>query len=167
MTLTEFLLARIAEEAAVARAAHRYGTPEVPTGAHWRWVVSYDDTPAEPDVEFWGRPGSDEGASLYLGTVETHPYVNIPGEGPDILLSADEVSSGVGAHIVRWDPARVLAECEAKRRIVEEHGAKGELHRYCQTCGGTDYPVDWPCDTLRLLALPYASHPDYDPAWQL
>jgi hypothetical protein len=25
------------------------------------------------------------------------------------------------AHVVRWAPARVLAECEAKRRIIEFH----------------------------------------------
>lgn len=54
---------------------------------------------------------------------------------------------------------RVLAEVDAKRRIVElaaeyipelEHGDNGE----------------WALDaTLRLLALPYADHPDYDPTW--
>jgi hypothetical protein len=24
----------------------------------------------------------------------------------------------------------------------------------------------WPCQTLRLLALPYADHPDYRPEWK-
>jgi hypothetical protein len=61
-----------------------------------------------------------------------------------------------GTHAHRWSPARVLAECEAKRRIVE---------------------VDWRADdsgeatlvqqdVLRLLALPYADHPDYRPEWR-
>jgi len=55
---------------------------------------------------------------------------------------------------------RVLAECAAKRAILE-------LHRPiqdgvgCMNCG-TYY--EEPCDTLRALALPYAEHPDYDKA---
>jgi hypothetical protein len=36
----------------------------------------------------------------------------------------------------------------------------------CATCddwyGGGQ---DWPCPTLRLLALPYADHPGYEPEW--
>jgi hypothetical protein len=63
-------------------------------------------------------------------------------------------------HIARWDPARVLAECEAKRRIVEELGdyddgyvwASGEASR-AETA-------------LQALALPYADHPDYDESWK-
>lgn len=50
-------------------------------------------------------------------------------------------------------PARVLAECEAKRRILEElETAKVRervaLHR-----------------VMRHLAAVYADHPDYDEAW--
>ncbi|WP_206700423.1 DUF6221 family protein, partial [Actinomadura sp. RB99] len=63
---------------------------------------------------------------------------------------------------------RVLAEVELKRRIIDEHSPNrfGE----CKTCGGTDScgcvsGVDHPCDTLRLLALPYVGHPQYDQAW--
>lgn len=35
----------------------------------------------------------------------------------------------------------------------------------CGCMGGGIY--DYPCETLRLLALPHAGHPDYDPAWSL
>ncbi len=57
------------------------------------------------------------------------------------------------------DPARVLAECEAKRRIVKamvDHDgyAYGEPSYY-------DVPL-----VLELLALPYASHPDYREEWR-
>lgn len=77
------------------------------------------------------------------------------------------------AHITRWDPERVLAECEAKRRIIEIHYDRGE-GRGCGRCataaGGSDgfvwvEPDAWPCDTLRVLAAPYSDHPDYDPEW--
>ncbi|WP_300680729.1 DUF6221 family protein [Nocardioides sp.] len=77
--------------------------------------------------------------------------------------------------------ARVLAECEAKRRIVDEHGElvlapdrgarayTGE----CRTCAvneEADYDgapsVLLPCPTLRLLALPYAGHSDCREEWR-
>lgn len=59
--------------------------------------------------------------------------------------------------------ARVLAECEAKRAIVERftHGPHG---------GPMEPGWCWMCDageaTWRDLALPYADHPDYDEAWK-
>jgi hypothetical protein len=63
-----------------------------------------------------------------------------------------------------WTPARILAECEAKRRIVEIHyngSPETDLNR-CSPCDtvGAD-----PCPTLRALSLPYADHPDYLPEW--
>lgn len=60
--------------------------------------------------------------------------------------------------IRRHNPARVLAECEAKRRIVEEAtlGAAPDTDLWAQ--------VAW--DVLRLLALPYADHADYREEWR-
>ena len=51
-------------------------------------------------------------------------------------------------------PERVLAECEAKRRIV--------------TTQLQPYPAGHAPATLvlRLLALPYADHPDYRQEWR-
>jgi hypothetical protein len=71
----------------------------------------------------------------------------------------------------RMGIGRVLAECEAKRRIVAEHphvenglDGRGDGEWECRTCSrGTD---GWWCSTLRLLALPFADHPDYDPTWR-
>jgi hypothetical protein len=70
-------------------------------------------------------------------------------------------------------PARVLAEVDAKRRILELHRASTDHHAdkdpYCVGCweaGGLDGAPSHPCPTLRLLALPYADHPDYDEAWR-
>lgn len=85
-------------------------------------------------------------------------------------------------HGQRHDPARVLAECEAKRRIVELHwpdlSGPGTWVQppfgYCPTCGedyceadGTAVRPEAPCPTLRLLALPYADHPDFDATWSV
>ncbi|AMM12338.1 DUF6221 family protein [Streptomyces albidoflavus] len=75
-----------------------------------------------------------------------------PGSG----VEADDSSQGRAdaAHIARHDPARVLAEVEAKRQIVE---------RYAWLCEHGDTGGAW---VLPLLALPYADHPDYRDAWR-
>ena len=60
-------------------------------------------------------------------------------------------------------PERALAECEAKRRVVEEHSPYDE--EWCSSCG--DVPqVDYPCLTVRALAAVYADHPDYRDEWR-
>lgn len=87
-------------------------------------------------------------------------------------------------HIARWDPARVLAEVAAKRRIVELH-TSGSYRTY--HCDNGDHIQEWQCERakepytehrycevcshecveLPLLAAPYADHPDYDTAWRV
>lgn len=86
------------------------------------------------------------------------------------------------SHIAAMSPARVLAECAAKRAIVAEHHPDRQLEnwywlqRKCAECGGTwhkwlnnDVPTDigpeQGCRTLRHLAAVYASHPDYQQEW--
>ena len=56
--------------------------------------------------------------------------------------------------------ARVLAECEAKRRIVEQAIGIAEVSRAAsiEDLGGEQI--------LRLLALPHADHPDYRKEWR-
>ncbi|MEU1284924.1 DUF6221 family protein [Kitasatospora sp. NPDC005856] len=72
--------------------------------------------------------------------------------------------AGIAEHIVRHDPARVLAEVDAKRRIMAEHQWRREPDwpsgRQCRQCA-----TEHPCSTLRLLVLSYATHPNYRPAW--
>ncbi len=76
-------------------------------------------------------------------------------------------------HVARHDPARVLAECAAKRRLVNAcRDTRPDLHLLGTRPQGLDFPVP-PTDqhqlaalTLALLALPYAAHPDYRPAWR-
>ena len=122
-TLAEFLLARIAEDEAVARDA-----------------------------------GERRG---------------LPYESPLYVVDDNYRHDQVGIY-----PERVLAECEAKRRIVGIHeldpievyswgttgGGCGLCDHSCET-GGNTWGHD-PCETLKALALPYADHPDYDEAWR-
>jgi hypothetical protein len=77
------------------------------------------------------------------------------------------------AHIALNDPQFVLADVAAKRRIVEAHAdpkhycAPGPIDRdgYSWYEAGEKRWADIPCLHLRLLAAPFAQHPDYDPAW--
>lgn len=72
-------------------------------------------------------------------------------------------------HVVRWDPARVLAEITAKRRTLARHSRCGSGVGWCDDGGHGIEPDEGPggCNDLLDLAAPYADHPDYDPAWRL
>lgn len=99
--------------------------------------------------------------------------------GYDINEFVYECSCGV--------PAQVLRDVEAKRRIVDEHQPRltgfvrtlpGEsledtqrrfrerTEQVCPTCLSSRGRAPAPCPTLRLLALPYDSHPDYREEWK-
>lgn len=115
MTLTEFLLARIAEDEAAASECAR---------ATEREPVSLRAT---------------------------------DGQATSSALSAME-------HIVRWDTRRVMAECEAKRRIVETHNEAESW--YADNPHAAAGELDGLVTALKALALPYADHPDYDEKWR-
>jgi hypothetical protein len=118
VTLTEFLLARIAEDELAARIANVSQT----------W--STDETACCVMVEH-----------DYGDNVETH-------------------HNGTAAHIARHDPARVLAECEAKRRIV------ADAAEYLDHVGGIESTDGLAMRVLEYLALPYADHPDWRGEWK-
>lgn len=146
-TLTEFLLARIAEDEAVARAAieHERYTSDSAAWAQWA-------------VKGLTRVG----------------------------MSLDSFE-----HVERWAPARVLAECAAKRRIVKFHeswpilaetpievtvdpaditGMTMRASRQIAWITERQYRDrfgDEPPTAPMLLALAsvYADHPDYRQEW--
>ena len=84
-------------------------------------------------------------------------------------------------HIIRHDPARVLAEVEAKRQILDDLLAEPhtEVEDPFYSCAvvarGDEARFGGPCDCgrderlnrrLSLLALPYAHHPDHREDWR-
>jgi len=92
--------------------------------------------------------------------------------------SVEGVSSdgerGTAEHIARYDPARIRAECVAKRRTVLAcREARPDLTFLgARPEGMADFPLT-PRDqhqfaalTLALMALVYAEHPDYRPEWR-
>jgi hypothetical protein len=71
-------------------------------------------------------------------------------------------------HIARHDPARVLAEVDAKRRILDLWSAAFQNPRDAAQFAGPDWDrvrdaARW---TVRKLAAPYADHPDYREEWR-
>jgi hypothetical protein len=69
-------------------------------------------------------------------------------------------------YVVKWAPPRVLAECEARRRIVErqQHAAQARAVGIINPASlATE--IAWP-DALRLLAAVYADHADYRGEWR-
>lgn len=70
-------------------------------------------------------------------------------------------------HIIRHDPARVLAEVEAKQRILKRHARCGSGVGRCDDGGhGWDDVEGGGCADLGDLARPFADHPDYEERWK-
>ena len=138
-TLTEFVKARIAEREAVARAAVERN------GAHW-------------STEQLGE-GTRINGTVDRGNPRAYP------DSPE--LWDDEGALGMfretAAHIALHDPARVLAECEAKRAIVADRD------RIDRSADGDEWSMgysDANYSALHALAAVYADHPDYLPEWK-
>ena len=141
-TLADFLLARIAEDEAAARNA---------TLGPW---------------EAWS--GADAGGGEYITSRDSLGYTF--GISPGV--SGDEgyaIARWDAAHIARHDPARVLAECEAKRNLVNY--AAFMLKAWTDKPGGA-YPDMTRRERhtanviLEQLAAVYADHEDYREEWR-
>ena len=152
--LTEFLLARIAEDEAIAQDAMCDG--------NGKWAS-------------WNRSWDDAG------------WRDLAADGERITA----LPTSIDEHVCRHDPVHILAECEAKRRIVALHESwptlvqtpdkfeydDGDLDTYVMRVSremawmttreyvarfGTDPPT---APMLAMLALPYVDHADYDEEW--
>jgi hypothetical protein len=128
----------------------------------------------EPDLE----PNLDE---FLLARIAEDKRIAVDGataqggEGWNVdTLAAGLPEPRAAEHVARFDPARVLAECAAKRGIVLAcRAARPDLSILgARPHGMADFPVA-PHDqhqlaalTLALLAMPYAAHHDYRSEWR-
>lgn len=78
-------------------------------------------------------------------------------EDEGAALRADDDEPVDSDNQARWSRSRVLAEVEAKRRIIAECERTFDVEEHGWALAN---------DVLALLALPYADHPDYDQAWK-
>jgi hypothetical protein len=117
-----------------------------------------------------GGPWHTDGGSVYA----THPTDEV----------VDYTESG--EHIARHDPARVLAEVDAKRRRLARHtperrrlalddadGTTSMAFLICTSCTPNRVIrreeqdiVVWPCPDLLDDAAVHADHPDYRDEWR-
>jgi len=93
---------------------------------------------------------------------------------PEHVAAPAPADPHVAQHVARHDPARVIAECAAKRRLVMACRDSGFDRAFlgARPNGMADFLLS-PRDqhqlaalTLALLAVPYADHSDYRPEWR-
>lgn len=148
LTLLKFLLARITETEAIATAAvWASDDPEWDGVDTWDAIVMRDRRTATND---------DFAVACVVGPFKKELQMN--GSDP-VRVPA------VAEHIALNDPARVLAECAAKRAILD---ATMNLESF-------DYPDDGAAYShvahkqnaiLWALARVYADHPDFQEEWR-
>ncbi|AIY16146.1 hypothetical protein GUY44_11990 [Pimelobacter simplex] len=131
MTITEFLLARIAEDESGARKAGTYS-------AQWSVGDEFNETVLLAADDQFG-----------------HTF--------------DSAYGQIAPHIAKWNPARVLAECEAKRLAInaawnDHERIEGEWGT-CKSIEQMDALGDVP-EVVTALASVYADHPDYRDEWR-
>lgn len=150
VSIVEFLEARLSEEQAIAEAA--------PGG---EWTACTEDSIAGASVY------DEQWVLLYpMHYDHDNALSNQPGAtGPMYIeRSRDELA----AHIARHDPARVLAEIAAKRKVLEfwaiwnEPDSDGHL-RADTWAQATRHAIKI---VMYQLALIHSDHPDYDERWR-
>ncbi|WP_147262044.1 DUF6221 family protein [Blastococcus sp. TF02A-26] len=131
MDLADFLLARITEDENTARGSTR---------GPWRWFPGRGGLPAFLES---------------TGATATHWVEGQSFEAPTVVLGSSQnsmlrVRGRDAEHIAAWHPTRVIAECRAKRQVVEAVRADDAVGDV----------------VLRSLAAVYADHPDYSEDWR-
>jgi hypothetical protein len=108
---------------------------------------------AGPDWFLDSSEDYDERSIRYTG-----PSTLYRGQSADYSI-ADRVDEDDAEHIARHDPARVLREITAKRAILAM--AEGQpTHDLAE-----ETAKDALEDVVRVLAVAWSDHPDYDPDW--
>jgi hypothetical protein len=128
-------------------------------------------------IEFLtARVEEDKEAALAAGGSEwthnpdgMHGAIEDDDSGETVTYHEGSPTREQSIHIVRFSPARVLRDIEAKRAIIEEHRPRTDARDLrSDPCDAHD-PITLesePCDTLRHLAAVYRDHPDYREDWK-
>lgn len=145
VNLVEFLRARLDEDERIARAVR------VPHDWH--------QGPGDDDPEWVG----DEMVLMWP------PEFHTPYEQDKHWRGLTVEGSELAAHIAAHDPARVLREVEAKRKLVAAfdsavvaYGAAEQGTAVSERMGGSVNSLRY---ALQLVALAYADHPGYKEEW--
>ncbi|MFJ8842952.1 DUF6221 family protein [Streptomyces cyaneofuscatus] len=96
---------------------------------------------------------------------ERYTIVDYCDDGVVAVTPENAFDDGVGPHIARHDPARVLREVDAKRQLVDKYAQVADN----DIAEPYEYAYGWANGlglAVRLLALAYADHPAYRPDWR-
>jgi hypothetical protein len=143
-----FVNARLDERERVAQSASS-------TSAHWEFSGTSSEGP---------KVTIDSRLTESVWYREIEPAVWTCDDEQDGCPEIARSWSAEGRHIALNDPQFVLDDVAAKRRIVDELERVADSGHLdgggrCYDCGVM------PERLLRLLAAPFAQHPDFDPAW--
>lgn len=150
--LVAFLLARLDEDEAVARAADSTEwTAATEVGDHANYGVV------------------TAAAASTLQRLDDGSLLTSPGDEV-VAFCGRDVGELRARHVGRHDPARVLADVSAKRRIVRTvaPAVLAMDEQISREWDGALRSLDDTADfLLRLLAVPYDTHPDFREAWKV
>ncbi|MGW1295144.1 DUF6221 family protein [Streptomyces sp. NPDC002533] len=135
--LVQFLRNRLDEDEQTARAA----TWDEWDSAHW--------TARPPQADY-----------------ERYIVADYLDDGVVVVTPENADPDGVGRHIARHDPARVLREIDAKRQILDEYANEARVMEQGHRTGWTEGGQAARETVLKLLAVAYADHPDYRDTWK-
>jgi hypothetical protein len=139
LTVTEFVLARIAEDEAAAKAAES-----------GRWKLWGMSVMADPQ----GTSNVDD--AIDVASTRT------------TSTAGGYLRTFNARHIARHDPARVLAQCAAMRKAVDAAWDDHlQIESEWGSCRGQEQleAVGDEPDVVRALASIWSDHPQFDPAW--
>lgn len=127
--------------------------PDDESGELMAWLLARLDE--DEQVAKAATPGPWHSSEFYpeAASIEA-PSRNVANES-----STGDITMQDGAHIARWDPARVLAEVEAKRGIIGEYE---DMLR----AGASREALDAMETAIEYLALPYQDRPEYRDEWR-
>lgn len=126
------------------------------------------------DLSRFLRARLDEEAALAHGASPGPWHVN---DESDEVLAVDGVTVADGfalsgkqlrataAHIARNDPPTILFEVDIKRQLADR-AAQTRAWAVGESGAVAGPAVTLANDILRILALPYADHPDYQEGWK-
>lgn len=123
-------------------------------------IAEDEQRAADAKGERSGRWTHTEGAHGRQKVVDDLGYSVLEDDTKRLSYDVDSEPWHTCPHIATWDPKRVLAECDAKRRLVDLHRSNDEGS--CITCME---PIA-PCDTLQVLTLPYVDRDGYREEWR-
>lgn len=151
-TLSEFLLARIAEDEALARAAA--------ADAATPWRATYGRQVEQARAGFLVTP---EDERSYPSEPPDEVALHIARHDPDRVLAECEAKRALVTMHYLMDGGAP----DTYPYVSTGYGGEERIvYPGCVICDGDAFPRRHGCDTIRHLAVPYADHPDYDEGWR-